>query len=239
MRILTETKLTVKIKGFQGTSLIDYPGKVAAIIFTGGCNFRCPFCHNPELVVGDLPDIPLEKILSELERRRGFIEAVSITGGEPFIFRDIHLFTEMIKERGFSVKIDTNGSFPERLKKVLDNESVDFVAMDVKSSFDNYPVAAGVKVDVEKIAESIEMIKEWDGESEFRVTVVPKIVGEDDIVKLASILKGSKKVVLQQFRNRVTLDPDFRKLYPYSPDVILHFAKILEGEGINVEVRGI
>ena len=137
------------------------------------------------------------------------------------------------------MKVDTNGSFPETLEQLLLGESVDFIAMDVKTSLERYHVGAGVEVDAEKIRRSIQLIKNWDGESEFRITVVPGIVTEADIRSLIPVLLGSKKVVLQQFRNRVTLDPSYQSVYPYPKDTLRKFAEIMKGAGLNVEIRGI
>ena len=235
------SSLKVKIKGFQGTSLIDYPGKVSAIIFTGGCNFRCPFCHNPELVTGveDLPDISLETIFGKLRKRKKFIDAVAITGGEPLLYPDIVHLVSLFKKEGFLVKVDTNGSFPDTLQRLINAGDVDFIAMDVKTSLSHYSDAAGVKVDPEVIRKSIEIIKGWDKESEFRITVVPEIVSEKDIKELIPVLQGSKKIVLQQFRNRITLDPSFQEKYPYPKETLLKWAEIMRESGLNVEIRGI
>ncbi len=241
MSVASPRNLKLKIKGFQGTSLIDYPGKISAILFTGGCNFRCPFCHNPELVedIERIPDIGIEEILEKLRQRRGFIDAVAITGGEPLLYPDIVELTGILKELGFLVKVDTNGSFPNVLEKLFESGNVDFVAMDVKTSLARYEVGAGVKVDTEKILRSIELIKKWEGDSEFRITLVPGIVDEVDLIELVPVLTGSRKVVLQQFRNRVTLDPEFQDVYPYPREKLFEWKKLLEGRGLNVEVRGV
>ena len=241
MKVVAPGSLKVKIKGFQGTSLLDYPGKISAIIFTGGCNFRCPFCHNPELVIGveNIPDIPLEEIFKKLEQRRGFIDAVAITGGEPLLYPDIVGLIAVFKQMGFLVKVDTNGSFPANLERLINSGNADFIAMDVKTSIENYSKGAGVEVDTGKILRSIKLIKNWEGESEFRITVVPGIVTTDDLRSLIPILSGSRKVVLQQFRNRITLDPEFQNLYPYPREELIEMGEFLKGAGINVEIRGI
>jgi pyruvate formate lyase activating enzyme len=137
------------IKGFSGTTLIDFPGKIASIIFIGGCNFRCPICHNPELVLPELlrelKDIDEEYIIKEIERRKGFIDGVVITGGEPLLYDETIELAKRIKENGLLVKLDTNGSFPERLKKII--PFVDYIAMDIKTSLERYNHAAGVSVE--------------------------------------------------------------------------------------------
>ncbi len=241
MRVASPRNLKIKIKGFQGTSLIDYPGKISAIIFTGGCNFRCPFCHNPELVenIEELPDFEVEEVLERLKQRKGFIDAVAITGGEPLLYPDIVELVKILKRLGFLVKVDTNGSFPDILERLLSESGVDFIAMDVKTSPARYEVGAGVKVDTGKILRSIELIKEWGGDSEFRITLVPGIVEERDLIELVPVLTGSRKVVLQQFRNRITLDPAFQNVYPYSREKLFEWKNLLESRGLNVEVRGI
>ena len=138
----------MNIGGFQETSLLDYPGKVAAIIWTTGCNFRCPFCYNPDLVFEKTDNVPIEHILSFLDARKGKIDALSISGGEPFLQRDLKDFISQVKNRGYLVKVDTNGSFPDKMKELLDEDLIDYLSMDVKATKNKYKKITGVSVDI-------------------------------------------------------------------------------------------
>lgn len=188
------------IKGYNGTTLIDFPGTISSIIFIGGCNFRCPICHNSELVYPELlkemKDYRWEEIKKEIEKRKGFIDGVAITGGEPLMYDETIKIVKEIKEMGLKVKVDTNGSFPERLKLLID--IVDYIAMDIKTSLDRYDESAGVKVDKKNIIESIEIIKS-SKDYEFRTTVHPDFVGKEDIIKICGIIKGAKRYNIQKF----------------------------------------
>uniref|UniRef100_A0A7C4U8Z3 Anaerobic ribonucleoside-triphosphate reductase activating protein n=1 Tax=candidate division WOR-3 bacterium TaxID=2052148 RepID=A0A7C4U8Z3_UNCW3 len=200
------------IKGFSGTTLIDFPGKIASIIFIGGCNFRCPICHNPELVLPELlrelKDIDEEYIIKEIERRKGFIDGVVITGGEPLLYDETIELAKRIKENGLLVKLDTNGSFPERLKKII--PFVDYIAMDIKTSLERYNHAAGVSVEIDKIIESIEIIKKFP-EHEFRTTIHPDFVTREDIIKICEMIKGSKNYTIQNAKGYKNIDENIRK----------------------------
>lgn len=191
--------------GLQKLTLIDYPGKVAATVFTVGCNFRCPFCHNPELVFlnlsGTTGSISEKDFFDFLRKRQGKIEGVCITGGEPTIQKDILSFMRKIKELGFLVKLDTNGSRPDILKQALDKNLVDFVAMDIKNCLDKYNQTNGTSTDLERIKLSIELIKNSRKKYEFRTTVVPGLHIEKDFDKIGVWLKGAENYALQEFRN--------------------------------------
>ena len=231
----------MKIGGLQKTSLIDYPGKIAATVFLIGCNFHCPFCQNPELV--DPQKIKKQLSISEkdffkfLDARKGLIEGICITGGEPTIHSDLIDFIKKIKQKGFLVKLDTNGSSPEILKKLLKEKLLDFIALDIKSSQNNYSKAVGVKVDLAKIKKSIDLIKNSGINYEFRTTVVPGLVEREDIEEMGEWLKGAKKIALQQFQNKKVLDKKFEKVQPYSEEILKEFQKILEKYIGKVELR--
>ncbi len=227
------------IKGFLGTSLIDYPGKISAIVFTGGCNFRCPFCHNSDLVLelNNLPTIEETELLKKIEKRKGFIDGVVITGGEPLINKDISEFIKKIKNLGFLVKLDTNGSFPKLLEKILDEKIVDFVAMDIKSSPEKYDKAAGIKVDIKKIEESIGLIMKKAPDYEFRTTVVPGITEEKDIIPMVKMIEGAKMYALQQFRPMKVIDPYYLTVKPFSHETLEKFASIIKPYVKNIEIR--
>lgn len=202
----------MQIGGLQKITLIDYPGKIACTIFLTGCNFRCPWCHNPELV---LPEkikkqlkIPEKTFFRFLKQRKGLLDGVCVTGGEPTIHKNLLNFIKKIKKLGFSVKLDTNGSNPKMLKKLLANELIDYIAMDVKAPLElkseirntKYERVTGVKVNLNKIKKSIELIKISSLDYEFRTTVLPKIHKDEDIINIAKYLKGAKIYYLQPYR---------------------------------------
>lgn len=231
----------MKIGGLQKLSLIDYPGKIAATIFLIGCNFKCPYCQNPELVdpqkIKKQPTISEQDFFKFLNSRKDFLEGVCITGGEPTIHSGIFNLIKKIKEKGFLVKLDTNGNNPEMLKKLLEAKLLDWVAMDIKTSQRNYNKAVGKKIDLKKIKESIELIKNSGVDHEFRMTVAPTIVEKKDIEEVSKWLKGIKKFTLQQFQNQKVLDKAFKKVEPYSERVLKDFQKILEKYIEKVELR--
>ncbi|MBS3749502.1 MAG: anaerobic ribonucleoside-triphosphate reductase activating protein, partial [Candidatus Thermoplasmatota archaeon] len=165
--------MNVKLGGLQETSLLDFPGKICAIVWTVGCNFRCPFCYNLDMVYGNTDLVPVDHVLSFLDDRVGKLDALSITGGEPLLHEDIGLFMKEVKDRGFLVKVDTNGTFPDRLDQLIDADLVDYVSMDVKAPIDKYDSLAGVHVDVKKIKRSIELIMEKAADYEFKTTMIP------------------------------------------------------------------
>ena len=191
------------IKGLAKLTLLDYPGKVACTIFTGGCNFRCPFCHNASLATraGEVDSIPEEEIFSLLKKRKGILDGVCITGGEPLLFGDdLFDFIARIKEMGFAVKLDTNGSFPERLKTLLEAGLLDKVAMDIKNSPEKYGVTAGVEnFDIAPIVRSVELIKNSGVDYEFRTTVVAELHGAEDFDGIGKMIEGAKAYFLQSF----------------------------------------
>ncbi len=189
------------IKGFQKLTLLDYPGKVACTVFTGGCNFRCPFCHNA-LLVTEMDDIEYteKEIFQHLERRKGVIEGVAVTGGEPLLQKDIERFLYELRCAGVSVKLDTNGSFPEKLKDILDLGLVDYVAMDIKNSKEKYALTIGLQsFDISTVEESIELLRNSEVDYEFRTTVTSNFHTVEDMRSIAQWLQGSPKYFLQNF----------------------------------------
>jgi len=239
------------IGGLQKFSLIDYPHKISAIIFTIGCNFRCPFCHNPELVNPELyPEkIPENNVFEFLESRREKLDAVVITGGEPTLHKDLHQFISKLKSMGFLIKLDTNGTNPRILNKLINDNLLDYLAIDIKGSLGKYEEIVGTKVNLEKINESIKIIlnlnkcnktkdalnKEIDYKSidtkinyEFRTTVLPKFHNEDEIHKIGKLVNGAKLFILQKFYPSKTLNLKFLKENQFSDDQMLKFKKILE-----------
>ncbi|MFH1409602.1 MAG: anaerobic ribonucleoside-triphosphate reductase activating protein [Nanoarchaeota archaeon] len=200
------------IAGLQKTTLIDYPGKLASAIFTSGCNFRCGYCHNKDLVEGNTPTILMAEILSFLDSRKNILEGVCITGGEPTIHKELPSLCKSIKELGLSVKLDTNGTNPVMLKKLIDERLVDYIAMDIKASFENYEKVSYVPVKVEALKESVGIIKKSGIEHEFRTTLIPDVIDEDEIEAIAEIV-GDSPYFLQQFRAAPTaMDPKYRHM---------------------------
>ena len=188
--------------GFQKLTLLDYPGKVSCILFTKGCNFYCPFCHNAPLVKssGDEQNITTIEVLDYLKKRQGILEGVCISGGEPLLHKELDEFLQKVKGLGYFVKLDTNGSFPKRLKSLVSNGLVDYVAMDIKNSFEKYAKTAGSeKINISDIKESIEFLLSDNVEYEFRTTVVDELHTVDDIEKICMEIKGAKKYYLQNF----------------------------------------
>ncbi len=230
----------MKIGGLQKLTLIDYPGKVSATVFLIGCNFRCPYCQNPELVdpnkIKNHPQIKTSDFFKFLEQRKGFLEGVCITGGEPTIHQDLPVFIKRIKNLKFLVKLDTNGSNPRMLKKLINEKLVDFIAMDIKTSLSKYN-KVGWRRGTSLIQKSVEIIKESGKEYEFRITVAPKIVTRQDIKIISQWLKGAKKVALQQFRPDKVLASSFRNIKPYSLQDLQKMLKILEPNVEKVELR--
>jgi pyruvate formate lyase activating enzyme len=229
----------MKIAGLQKVSLIDYPGKISCIVFTQGCNFRCPYCHNPELVCPDRygPLIAEEDIFSFLNQRKGKLEAISVTGGEPTLQPDLEKFFQTIKSMGYLAKIDTNGSNPSFLKRLIDKELVNYIAMDVKGPLKKYGEITSAPVDIGAIKRSIEIITTSGAEHEFRTTVVKSQLDTRDLIATAKLLKNARLYVLQAFVPRKTLDAAFLSETSYLPQEFSTIKNRLEREGIPVEVR--
>ncbi len=204
-------------------TLIDYPGKIAATVFTAGCNFRCPFCHNPELVELDPETLPLfreqeAKFFSFLEGRKGLLDGVCITGGEPTVQADIVPFMRKLKSMGFLVKLDSNGTNPDILRQVFDEKLVDYVAMDIKNGPARYHEAVGTAVDMDRIRESIRLIMGSGVDYEFRTTVVPGIHTAADFEEVAKLIEGAKRYYIQVFRNGKVLSPGDARFTEKVPD---------------------
>ncbi|HOF06221.1 MAG TPA: anaerobic ribonucleoside-triphosphate reductase activating protein [Syntrophales bacterium] len=191
----------MKIGGFQKFSLIDYPGMISAVVFTQGCNFRCPYCHNPELVDPRRfgATIPAGDILEFLAGRRGKLDAVVVTGGEPTMQGDLFEFMKDIKAMGFLVKLDTNGSAPVVLARLLAAGLVDYVAMDLKGPLDRYPAIVRTDVKTDDIERSVSLITGSGIGHEFRTTLVPSLLTAGDVLAMADLVKAAPKYVLQRF----------------------------------------
>ena len=192
----------MRFGGLQKLTLLDYPDKVAATVFTVGCNFRCPFCHNFSLVCGNGEKLELlteDEVLQFLAKRRNVLEGVCVTGGEPLIQADVEAFLSKVREFGYKIKLDTNGAFPDRLAKLIEKGLIDYVAMDVKNSKEKYGKTVGCIVDLAAIEQSVDLLKSGVIDYEFRTTVTATFHTADSIESMAQWLKGAKRLYLQQF----------------------------------------
>lgn len=191
------------IGGFQKMTVQDFPEKIACIIFTYGCNFRCPFCHNASLVVDEANAFTEEEILSYLIKRKGVLDGVCISGGEPLIHgEEIYALMRKIKDLGYPIKLDTNGYLPDRLKHVIEEGLVDYVAMDVKNCLEKYSLTVGIdKINTEKIEESIKILKSSQIDYEFRTTVTKELHSPADFSKIGELIKGAKKYYIQNYQD--------------------------------------
>lgn len=200
--MIQEEKLIMNIQGFQKLTLLDFPGKMACTIFTAGCNLRCPFCHNSRLVIDPekTSEYSVDEILAYLKKRQGILDGVAITGGEPLLQPDIDEFIKKVRELGFAVKLDTNGTFPDRLKALVEQGLLDYVAMDVKNSPSGYSETVGIGgYDISKIQESIGFLLENKVDYEFRTTVVREFHSVFEIDGIGKMIKGAKRHYLQAF----------------------------------------
>ena len=231
----------MKIEGFQKLTLLDFPGKTAATVFTGGCNFRCPFCHNALLVLPEEQPAPFEEeeIFAYLRRRRGVLDGVVVTGGEPLLQSDIVAFLAKLKDLGFLVKLDTNGSNPARLKELLAAGLADYVAMDIKNAPSAYAKTVGVPgVDIGAIAASRDILMTGKVDFEFRTTLVRGLHTEDSVREMAQFIAGGKKYYLQQFKNSGNLiAPD--GLSAFTGEEMQKFAAICRTFVPATEIRGL
>jgi len=200
----------MKIGGFQKVSLIDYPGRISAVVFTQGCNFRCPFCHNPELVDPErfMERIPEAEILSFLEKRRGRLDAVVITGGEPTVHPGIIPLILRLKDMGYLIKLDTNGALPDPLEEMLGRKLLDYVAMDIKGPLERYGEVTKTNTDTRRIRRSISLIMGSGVDYEFRTTAVRSLLSPVDLENIGKLIPGAKRFVLQKFVATKTLDRD-------------------------------
>ena len=204
--------------GFEKFTLIDYPAKIACMVYTIGCPFRCPYCHNPELVDETCTTKIDEKVILDfLDERKGILDAIVITGGEPTMHgKKLVSFMGKVKKRGFLVKLDSNGVDPKFLQKVIDEKLVDYIAMDIKAPFSKYSQTVARPVDIRAIKESIEIIKNSGVEYEFRTTLVKSMLSMEDIKEIGKEIKGAKTYYLQKFIPTKILNPQFLKKVTYS-----------------------
>jgi pyruvate formate lyase activating enzyme len=219
------------IGGIQKLTLIDYPGKLAATVFLTGCNFRCPWCYSSEIVLPEKikkqEKISEKELFQFLEEKKGLLEAVVLCGGEPTMSKDLTSLIKKLKKSGFFVKLDTNGSDPKTLKKLIDEKLVDYVAMDLKAPKERYRKITNSKIDVKKIQKSIDILKEGNVDYEFRTTIVPSLHSREDILAMARWISGAKKYYLQNFRPEKTIDKKFENVRPYTQEFLLGIQKAI------------
>lgn len=222
--------------GIEKMSLVDFDGKIACTLFTGGCNYRCPFCHNSPLI-NEQPFLDLNEIITYLEKRKKMLDAVVISGGEPTLHNALPVILKVIKELGYVIKLDTNGTNPQMLKELIDNKLIDYVAMDIKGSLNNYHLITGVKNPLlENIKESINILKESNIDFEFRTTLVKEYHTLETINEMKELLKGTKKLFLQKFVLRETcLDQSLNEI---DINTAKKYKEILEQSVENVYLRG-
>ncbi|MBC8218712.1 MAG: anaerobic ribonucleoside-triphosphate reductase activating protein [Planctomycetes bacterium] len=232
----------MQIKGLVKTSIVDFPGKVATVVFTGGCNFRCPYCHNVDLVLRpeSLPDIAVGEVLRLLAERQGFVDGVVITGGEPTLQSDLADFARELKSLGLAVKLDTNGYRPRSIQLLLREGLLDYVAMDVKGALEKYSLVAGCRIEISRIENSIQLILSSEIEYEFRTTAVPGMVTVKDVETIAQSIAGARRYLIQQFRSSSsTLAPQIAKIDPYPVTVLEEMADAARRWVPDVSVREI
>jgi pyruvate formate lyase activating enzyme len=218
----------VIIKDIIESSFIDYPKKISMVVFTAGCNFRCHYCHNPELVNPELPFMSEDKAIKKIESKKEWVDGIVITGGEPTMHADLPDFIRKIKKMGLLIKLDTNGTNPEMIELLINERLIDYIAMDVKAPLENYSKVTGSNFDTNIIKKSIELIKTSGIDYEFRTTILPKLFKEEDIMKLGYILNGANLLVLQSFKCGKTLDPDYTTQPSYLKPQMEHFARIIK-----------
>lgn len=230
----------MKIAGLQKLSLVDFPGTLSAVIFLAGCDFRCPYCYNTELVEQGMTEVfSEEKVFEYLLARRELIEGVVVTGGEPTIHGEIVPFLDKLRALGYRLKLDTNGAHPEVISEVVGKGLVDFVALDIKTSFERYNICTDEEKAPEQVARTLGFLLRGDVAYELRTTCVPEVVTESDIKKIARSVKGAKRYALQQFQGKKTLNEAFTGKTPYPKEELLRFKNILSRTVGNVVVRGI
>ena len=220
------------IAGLQKLTLVDYPEKLACTVFLAGCNFRCPWCYNPELV---LPEkikkgfkMTKKDFFDFLKFRTNLLDGVVICGGEPTLNKDLPVFCKRIKKMGYLIKLDSNGSNPEMIKDLINEKLIDYVAMDIKAPKQKYKEATGSKIDIKQIQKSIDILKEGKVNYEFRTTMIPKLLGKEDIIEIVRWIGPAKKYFLQSFQGeRDTINSDFKDINPCLKEYLFDIKKVI------------
>lgn len=230
----------MQIYGLNKLTLLDYPEHLAATIFAGGCNLRCPFCQNASLVIrpNTQMEIPTDEIMSYLKKRTGILEGVCITGGEPTLYKDLPEFIKSIKEMGFKVKLDTNGTNPGMLKALTENMLIDYVAMDIKNCRSKYAITTGIPdLEISLIEESVSFLLNSNLDYEFRTTIVKEYHNKEDILSIAQWIKGAKAYFLQGFKD--SGDLIMPGLHPHSKETMQEFLSLIKPYVRHAALRGI
>lgn len=230
-RFHRDARVNMIFGGIQKTSMIDYPGKVSCVLFTSGCNFACPYCHNPELAQNRtdlLSSMEEKQILDFLKGRQGLLEGVVITGGEPTLHNDLGGFLIKVKEMGYPIKLDTNGSRPEALRRLLKDFLVDYIAMDIKTDLSRYAPVIHPTDLAESLTASIDQVLSSGLPHEFRTTCLAPFIDAGIVARIGKIINGADLYVLQSFKNGRVLDPDFikEKTSPLSEEDLANFQSI-------------
>ena len=231
----------VEIKGLEKLAPKDFPGHISATVFLGGCNFRCPFCHNRDLVLHPekMASFPLDYFTSFLDSREGWLEGICITGGEPLFHKDLEVLLKLIRERKLKIKLDTNGSYPGHLEEVLNQGLLDSVAMDIKAAPEDYSRAGGIKINMGHIRRSVDLIHNSGVDAVFRTTAVPDFINSETVKKICDWLPGDITFQLQQFAPGNSLNQKFDEITPYAPSRIRELAGYAETCFSEVRIEGI
>ncbi len=227
---LHQPPCNVLVGGIQKLSLVDFPGHVAAALFTAGCNMRCGYCHNPELVLPErlAPSIPIDDIMLFLQSRVGRLDGVVVSGGEPTIHDDLPELIRRIKALGYDVKLDSNGTRPEMIRQLIDDKMIDFVAMDIKGPLEKYQMIAARPIDLEAVQETIALLISSGIGHEFRTTIVREQLEPNDFHKVGEMVRGAKRFALQHFRPGSTLAPQFEQASTFSETEFQEAKTIME-----------
>lgn len=226
----------MQVGGLQKTSLLDYPKKIAAIVFTHGCNFRCPYCHNPELVEAYHESLDEKYVLDFLSTRKGKLDGIVVTGGEPCLQKDLPIFMQKVKDMGFCIKLDTNGSHYQMLENIVTKGLVDYVAMDIKAPLRKYEAVACTNVNLQNVEKSIRFIMNSGLDYEFRTTVTQELLTPSDFDEIGELVSGAKKYFIQKFVPSKVLDQEFMDAHPFTDEEIKISEEYLRQHGV-AEVR--
>ena len=224
------------ISGIQKLSLVDYEGKTACTVFTSGCNFKCPFCHNSGLAYGKEQELNINDILDYLSKRKTLLDAVCISGGEPTLHSDLPEFIKVIKDMGYLIKLDSNGTNPDMIKTLVENKLIDYIAMDIKNSYTNYNTISGCNVHIDNIKQSIKYVMNSGIDYEFRTTLVQEFHTTDDIIEISNMISGAKKYYLQKFKDNENCISSGLNEIPKAK--ALEYQKILQEKIPNTYLRG-
>ncbi|NOR15053.1 MAG: anaerobic ribonucleoside-triphosphate reductase activating protein [Candidatus Aminicenantes bacterium] len=230
----------VEIKGLEKFASKDFPGYISATLFTGGCNFRCPYCHNADLVLKPeaLDTYPFETILQFFDSRKDWLEAVCVSGGEPLLHEDIGALFQLLKDRGLRTKVDTNGAFPQRLVSLIEDNLLDRIAMDVKAPLDKYASVTMAAVDTQKIERSINIIMDSGLDYVFRTTVAPGLTSHADLREICQLLSGAGSYEVQPFSPENSLDISYQKVKPFSQAEFQEYVRIAREYFPEVQPEG-